>query len=90
MSILNRIRRLVEEGQYYFTEHALQEADFDGLNIYDIESVLLTGKIRRTWSKNPRYEIIGETHDNKKVGIVCRITRSGKVRVITAYEDKEK
>ena len=90
MGILNRIRRLVEEGLYYLTDHALQEADFDGLNIYDVELVMLTGKIRRTWSKNPRYEIIGKTHDNKKVGVVCRISKAGKVRVITAYEDKEK
>ncbi|HHT9144291.1 MAG TPA: hypothetical protein ACFYD4_01220, partial [Candidatus Wunengus sp. YC61] len=35
-------------------------------------------------------EIVGKSIDERPIGIVCRITTSGKVRIITVYEDKPK
>jgi hypothetical protein len=89
MSITDRIRRLAEEGLYYLSEHALQEAEADDLDIFDVETVLLHGKQRRIWSREGKHEIVGESIDGRQVGVVCRITEGGKVRVITVYEDKE-
>ncbi len=51
---------------------------------------MLNGRIRRTWSKEGKYEVVGISLDRRPIGIVCRITGTGKVRVITVYEDKPK
>ncbi len=88
MSRIKRIQSLVRYGLYYLTEHADDEAIEDDLTIYDVEHSLLTGKIRRTWPKDDKYEIVGLSLDGRSVGIVCRVTLSGKVCVITIYEDK--
>jgi len=72
------------------TEYADYEAIADGFDIYDIEHGMLNGKIRRTWPKEGKYEIVGLSLDERHIGIVCRITGGGKVRVITVYEDKPK
>ncbi|MBW2554945.1 MAG: DUF4258 domain-containing protein, partial [Deltaproteobacteria bacterium] len=75
---------------YYLTEHADDEAIADGFDIYDIEYGILNGKIRRTWPKEGKYEISGISLDKRPIGIVCRITVAGKVRIITIYRDKPK
>ena len=90
MSKIRQIQALVRNGLYYLTEHADNEAMADGFDIYDVEYGILTGKIRRTWPKEGKYEVVGSAFDGRPIGIVCRITKSGKVRVITVYEDKPK
>lgn len=90
MSKIDQIRELVRNGLYYLTEHADSEATEDGFDIYDVEHVILNGKIRRTWPKEMKYEIVGSALEGRAIGIVCRITKTGKVRVITVYEDKPK
>jgi len=87
LGILNSIRNLVENGLYYLTEHAIFEADNDDIAIYDIESVLLKGHIRRIWPREKKYEIIGVSR-NKSIGVVCRVTETQKVRIITVYIDR--
>ncbi|MBI1742376.1 DUF4258 domain-containing protein [Candidatus Acetothermia bacterium] len=72
------------------TEHADSEASADGFSIFDMECAMLTGKIRRMWPRTGKYEIVGSSSDGRALGIVCRITDTGKVRVITVYEDKPK
>lgn len=78
---------MVRYGLYYLTEHADDEALDDDFDIYDVENGILTGKIRHTWPKGGRYEVVGKALDGRDIGIVCRITQTGKVRVITVYED---
>ncbi|HEC99256.1 MAG TPA: DUF4258 domain-containing protein [Proteobacteria bacterium] len=90
MSKIGQIRALVRNGLYYLTEHADDEASVDGFDIYDIEYGILNGRIRRTWPREGKYEIAGVSLDGRPIGIVCRITGTGKVRVITVYEDKPK
>jgi hypothetical protein len=88
LSKIKQIQALVRYGLYYLSEHADDEAMVDGLNIYDVEHGLLTGKIRRTWPKEGKYEVVGTALDGRRIGAVCRITSGGKVRVITVYEDR--
>lgn len=88
MSKLKRIRLLVQNGLYYLTEHADDEAQEDDLDIYDIENAILTGRVRRIWPRGGKLEIVGESLDGRLVGVVCRLTRGNKVRVVTAYEDQ--
>lgn len=90
MSKIGQIQALVRNGLYYLTEHALDEAIDDGFDIYDVERGILTGRIRKTWPRESKHEIAGTALDGRPIGAVCRITQTGKVRVITVYEDKPK
>jgi hypothetical protein len=88
LSKIKRIQALVRNGLYYLTEHAYDEANADDFDVYDIEQGILTGKMRRTWPRDGKYELVGSALDGRPIGAVCRITTSGKVRVITVYEDR--
>jgi hypothetical protein len=88
LSRIAEIQSLVRNGLYYLTEHADDEAIQDGFDIYDIEHGLLNGKIRKTWSKEGKLEVVGKSLDGREIGIVCRLTSGGKVRVITVYQDQ--
>jgi len=90
LSKIGQIQDLVRNGLYYLTEHADDEAIADGFDIYDVEQGILTGKIRRTWPKEGKYEVVGLALDGRRIGIVCRITQAGKVRVITVYAGRPK
>ncbi len=85
---IKQIQALVRNGLYYLTEHADDEAMADDLDIYDVEHAILHGKIRKAWPREGKYEIVGSALDGRRIGVVCRITQTGKVRVITVYEDK--
>ena len=88
MSRLTQIQALIRYGLYYLTEHAYDEAIDDDLTIHDIEFGMLNGRIRRTWPRSGKFEIVGTALDGRPIGIVCRITRGNKARIITAYEDR--
>lgn len=90
MSRIAEIQALVRNGLYYLTEHANDEAMQDGFDIYDIENGILTGKVRKTWSKEGKLEVIGKSLDGRAIGMICRLTQGGKVRVITVYKDQPK
>jgi hypothetical protein len=90
LSKIRQIQALVRNGLYYLTEHADNETMDENFDIYDVEYGILTGKIRRTWPKEGKYEVVGLALDGRPIGIVCRITQTGKVRVITVYEDRPK
>ncbi|MBI3537715.1 MAG: DUF4258 domain-containing protein [Chloroflexi bacterium] len=72
------------------TEHADDEAAAEEFDIYDVEHAILAGRVRRTWPREGTYEVVGSALDNRRIGVVCRITVGGKVRVITVYEDNPK
>ena len=88
MSRIGEIQSLVRSGLYYLSEHADHEAAADGFDIYDVEQAIATGKIRRSWPKEGKYEVVGTALDGRPIGIVCRTTNTRKVRVITVYEDR--
>ncbi|MEM7531178.1 MAG: DUF4258 domain-containing protein [Chloroflexota bacterium] len=88
MSRIREIQALVRYGMYYLTEHADEEAMEDDLTIYDVEFAILNGKVRRTWPKDGKFEVVGTSLDGRPVGAVYRFTKGNKVRVITVYEDK--
>jgi hypothetical protein len=90
LSKIKLIQSLVRNGLYYLTEHAYDEAEAAEFDVYDIEQGILTARIRRSWPREGKYELIGSALDRRAIGIICRITKSGKIRVITVYEDKPK
>jgi len=90
VSRIAEIQAMVRNGLYYLTEHADDEAMQDGFDIYDIENGILSGKIRKTWPKEEKFEVIGKALDGRAIGTVCRLTQGGKIRVITVYLDQSK
>ena len=90
MSRISQIQNLVRNGLYYLTEHADDEAAQEGFDVYDVEQGVLTGKVRRSWPREGKHEVVGSALDGRRIGIVCRITRGNKVRVITVYKDEPK
>ena len=89
-TLIEQDQALVRNGLYFLTEHADDEAIADGFDIYDVQYGLLSGRIRRTWPREGKYEAVGSALDGRPIGVVCRIARTGKVRVITVYEDRPK
>jgi hypothetical protein len=88
LSKIGMIRALVRSGLYYLTEHANDEALADGFDIYDVEDGLLRGKIRRSWPREGKYEVVGAALDGRSIAIICRLTQGQRVRVITVYENQ--
>jgi Domain of unknown function (DUF4258) len=87
LSKIGQIQVLVKNGLYYLSEHANDEMQADGFDIYDVENSIVSGKTRRSWPREGKYEVIGPAIDGRSIGIICRITQGHKVRVITVYED---
>lgn len=50
----------------------------------------MIGKIRRSWPSEGKYEVIGKTLDGRRIGVVCRLTPRGKVRVIAGMNTDPK
>jgi len=88
MGKLSIIQALTQNGLFYLTEHADNEAQADNFDIYDVENGILSGKVRKTWPKEGKFEIIGQALDGRPIGVVCRLAPGNKVRVITVYQDK--
>ena len=88
-----RIRRLVEEGRYEISNHALDEALEDDLHRLDIESAILTGSLQRAQKGDKRglkYVIVGHATDlERRVGIVVRFKSKDLCAIITVYEIQE-
>ncbi|MGO9021150.1 MAG: hypothetical protein ACLQVJ_22645 [Syntrophobacteraceae bacterium] len=59
LSKIKRIQALVRNGLYYVIEHAYDEASEDDFDIYDIEQGIMTGRMRKSWPREGKYELIG-------------------------------
>jgi hypothetical protein len=88
MSAINRIRKAVREGRYIFTDHAIDEAQDDGLLLAEVVDVLLQGEIDSIYTEDvrgTRYIVRGDV-DEIEVDVVCRFRSDGKLLIIiTVY-----
>lgn len=92
MRVLQRIRQAIREQKYRISSHANEEMSEDGLEAKDIESIILTGKVTRKFTRDPRgtrYEVFGDTTDARRAYVVCRFLPSGVLLIITAYMEEE-
>jgi len=87
---LEAMRRAVLEQAYVLTPHALLEMREDRLDVVDVESAILTGRMERVFAddpRGPRYEVVGRACDlDSEVGVVARF--AGALLIITVYEKK--
>ena len=89
--ILNRMRDKVRTRQYIMTLHAEEEMDDDRLSIYDIEHVILTGKIIER-QKDPitaewKYLIQGNIFSEGNVTVAAKLSPTGKLVILTVYTE---
>lgn len=88
--ILKIMREKVRTNEYIMTLHAEEEMDNDDLTIFDIERSILNGIIiernRDSETKENKYTIMGESVSGCKVGVITKISITGKLVVITVYK----
>lgn len=64
----------------------------DNLDVLDVESAVLTGRIDQTLTHDPRgtrYVIVGKaTDETTRVGVVVRFVDRDELLVLTVYEIK--
>ena len=85
---IEKLRELVRREEYEISTHANEEMSNDDLVSIDVENAILTGKIEKRFTRDPRgtrYEVLGEACDNRPIVVVCRIARSSSLIIITVY-----
>ena len=87
--ILHRLREKVRTGQYVMSDHAEEQMDEDGLEIFDVKQVILTGKIierQRDHQTNEwKYLVQGATLVGREAVLVTKLSFTGKLVIITVY-----
>ncbi len=91
-SILKEIREKIRIRKYVMTLHAEEEMNDDGLTVFDVEHCLLTGEItERQKDKNTgesKYLVSGDTFSKNKAVVVCKISLTGSLVMITVYLER--
>jgi len=85
------MRDKVRTRQYIMTLHAEEEMDDDRLSIYDIEHVILSGRIIER-QKDPitaewKYLIQGNTFSEGNVTVAAKLSPTGKLVILTVYTE---
>lgn len=87
--ILQQIRDKIRTRRYVMTIHAEEEMDDDNLSIFDVESIVLSGKIHErqkdTETAEWKYLITGETLAGEKATVVGKLGVTEKLVIITVY-----
>jgi hypothetical protein len=89
--ILSQMREKIRTRQYIMTLHAEEEMDDDGLSIFDVESVILTGEIserqRDAQTAEWKYLVLGQTLTDSHAAVVGKLGITGKLVIITVYRE---
>jgi hypothetical protein len=71
--------------------HAEEEIAADGLTIYDVESVVLTGQIaERQKDRTPgewKYVVSGRSINDDRIVVVVKVGPTGKLIFITVFRE---
>jgi Domain of unknown function (DUF4258) len=88
MAILQRIRQMIIDREYYISSHAEEEMLDDELERSDIEHAILEGWIEKRMTEDlrgTRYRIEGPTFDGRIIHVICRFKESVNLIIITVY-----
>jgi hypothetical protein len=87
--ILRRFRGLVRQEDYLITRHARQKLWSANLTAFDLESIVLSGRIvsrqRGRAHGDWKWVIEGTTRDGQVAAAVVRLSSTGKLVFITVY-----
>ncbi len=88
--ILKRMQEAIRNRQYLMTSHAEEEMDDDDLSIFDIEHIVLTGKIierqKDQITEECKYLIESESFSNELAVVVAKMSITGKLVIITVFK----
>ena len=88
--ILKSMKDKIRSRNYLVTLHAEEEMNDDDLSIFDVERVVLTGKIiqrqKDQKTKEWKYLVKGETIGYGRVVVVGKLSITGKLVIITVYK----
>jgi hypothetical protein len=83
------MQALVRASEYVMTLHGHEEMEADGLTIYDVEHIILTGRIierQRDRRRNEwKYLVAGETLQGDAAAVVSKIGPTKKLVVLMVY-----
>ena len=86
---IRQLRDLVRKLDYVVSTHAAEELEDDDLSIFDLESIILTGRIadrqRDVHTNEIKYLVSGVTLGGKRAQTVAKVGVSRKLVVITVY-----
>lgn len=89
--ILKRMRGLVRTRMYVMTVHAEDEMNSDGLTIYDVESIVLTGQITERQkdraSAEWKYLVSGQSLGEDSATVVAKFGPTRKLIIITVFRE---
>ena len=87
--VLRRMQALVRASEYVVTLHGHEEMEADGLTLYDVEHVILSGRIverqRDQRTHEWKYLVEGETLDGDAAMVVSKIGPTSKLVVLTVF-----
>ena len=83
------MRENVSALKYVMTVHAEEEMESDELSIFDVEQVILTGRIierqKELDTGEWKYLVRGKSAAGDDAVVVCRLSLTGKLIIITVY-----
>lgn len=85
---IDKLRSHIRDQKYLISIHANKEMSNDELNAIDVENAILTGKIVKRLTRDPRgtrYEVVGKSSDGRDIAVVCRDLETGWLTIITVY-----
>ncbi len=87
--VLLRMRQCARQGRIIVTNHADDAMIDDGINRYDIEYTIMTGKIiarQRDWARAEyKYRVLGSTYSGLRMEVVARLDPKDCTVIITVY-----
>ncbi|WP_218576675.1 DUF4258 domain-containing protein [Desulfobacter latus] len=88
--ILQLMREAIRTRNYVMTLHAEEEMNDDNLTIFDVERIILSGKIieRQKDRRTAEWKYVIEGNDiSKEIAVaVSKISVTGKMVIITVYK----
>ena len=89
--ILRRLRDHVRRGEYLLTIHADEEMDAEEITGFDVEAAILNGQVverqRDRTTRKAKYLVRGKGLDDQPIGVVAKISPTGRMVVLTVYRD---
>ena len=85
---IDNLREQIRDQRYVISVHANEEMSNDELIALDVENTILTGRIAKRFTKDPRgarYEVVGQACDGRPVVVICRILSNGWLRMVTVF-----
>jgi len=83
------MREKVQQREYIMTIHAVEEMAEDGFTIFDVERIVLAGKIierqKDRQTSEAKYLILGNSFSERQAVAVAKFGFSGKLVFVTVY-----